>query len=142
MVPVFRSVMTTSSFCARKARSPERRRASSSVRDGRLRTLGRDANAGDETRGASIGAKPFVTKCFHSRQGESTAVREKKSGHCETAPAGSERGISAPFLAVGAPRLLVLRHRVERLRDHLPPAIGLEQGEIVGEVARRDLAFD
>src|SRR3954453_7094253 len=87
MVPVFRSVMTTSSFCAWKARSPERRRASSSVRDGRLRTLGRDANAGDETRGASIGAKPFVTKCFHSGRDESTAAGGRKMCRGGTAPA-------------------------------------------------------
>src|SRR6185437_15666615 len=43
---------------------------------------------------------------------------------------------------LSASALLVLRHRMEGLGDHLPAAVGLEQGQVVGEVARRDLAFD
>src|SRR5690349_6724182 len=43
---------------------------------------------------------------------------------------------------LSSPDLLVLRHRVEGLGDHLPAAVGLEQGQVVGEIAWWDLAFD
>src|SRR5579871_721917 len=56
---------------------------------------------------------------------------------------GDNRGvISSEARDPSTWKLLVLRHRVEGLGDDLPAAVGLEQGEVVGEVARRDLALD